>query len=86
MLVGLIVLIVVGGVLGWLAAIVVRREDHQGILLNVAFGVAGALIAGLLSNSEPILYGLSARSLLISLTGALFLLALFNAFRGGHPG
>lgn len=80
----LILLIVVGGVLGWLASIIMRRDDRQGLLLNVAVGIAGTLVAGLVSNSGSILSGLSAQALLTSLAGALVLLALLNAFRGGH--
>ena len=42
----LIIWLVVGGVLGWLASIVMRTDAQQGILLNVVVGIVGALIAG----------------------------------------
>ena len=83
---GLILLIVVGGILGWLASIVVRADDRQGILLNVSVGIAGALVAGLVSNSGSILGGLSALALLVSFVGALALLALLNLYRSRQPG
>ncbi|WP_066659557.1 GlsB/YeaQ/YmgE family stress response membrane protein, partial [Sphingomonas sp. CCH9-H8] len=44
----LIVLLIVGGVLGWLASIVMRTDAQQGIFLNIVVGIVGALLAGLL--------------------------------------
>ena len=41
---GLLFMIVVGAILGWLAAIVLKIEAPRGILLNIAAGVAGALV------------------------------------------
>ena len=45
---GIIILIVVGGILGWLASIVMRTDGQQGILLNVVVGIVGALLGGFL--------------------------------------
>lgn len=42
---GLIILLVVGGLIGWLASIVMRTDGQQGILLNVVVGIVGALLA-----------------------------------------
>ncbi len=78
---GLIILIVVGAILGWLASIVMRADDKQGILLNVAVGVAGALAVGVATNNGSILGGISASGLLFSFGGTLVLLAIVNVFR-----
>jgi uncharacterized membrane protein YeaQ/YmgE (transglycosylase-associated protein family) len=78
---GLIILIVVGGLLGWLASIAMRTDDRQGILLNVAVGIAGALVVGALTNSGSILLGLSATALVLSLAGSIVVLAVLNLFR-----
>jgi uncharacterized membrane protein YeaQ/YmgE (transglycosylase-associated protein family) len=83
---GLLLLIVVGGVLGWLASIIVLADDRQGVLLNVATGIAGALIAGLLTNNGPILSGLSAYALLAAFVGALAGLVLANLVRNRQAG
>ena len=80
---GLILLIVVGGILGWLASIVMRTDDRQGIALNVAVGIAGALLAGILTNGDSILAGISAFALLLALAGSIALLAVLNLFRFG---
>lgn len=82
---GLILLIAVGGILGWLASIVMERDTRQGVLINVSVGILLALMAGLASNGGSILTGLSASALLIALAVVLVGLALFNLGRG-EPG
>jgi uncharacterized membrane protein YeaQ/YmgE (transglycosylase-associated protein family) len=85
---GIIILIIVGGILGWLASIVMRTDAQQGILLNVVVGIVGALLAGLLIN--PLIGGgsitqgdFSVSSLLVSFLGAVVLLAIVNLVRRG---
>ena len=85
---GLIILIIVGGILGWLASIVMRTDGQQGIFLNVVVGIVGALIAGFILN--PLLGGgnimagdFSASSLLVSFVGAVVLLAIVDLVRRG---
>ena len=84
----LIFLIIVGGVLGWLASIVMRTDAQQGIVLNVVVGIVGALLAGFILN--PLVGGgnimsgdFSVRALLVSFVGAVLLLAIVNFFRRG---
>jgi uncharacterized membrane protein YeaQ/YmgE (transglycosylase-associated protein family) len=80
-----ILIIVIGGVLGWLASIVMRRDAQQGILLNVVVGIVGAILGGLLLS--PLIGGGSITegnfdimSLLTSFLGAVILLAIVNLF------
>lgn len=84
----LIILLVVGGVLGWIASLIMRTDGQQGIILNVVVGIVGALLAGFLLN--PLIGGgnimsgdLSLSSILVSLLGAVVLLAIVNLFRRG---
>jgi len=44
----IIIWLVVGGILGWLASLVMRTDGQQGIFLNVVVGIVGALVAGFL--------------------------------------
>jgi uncharacterized membrane protein YeaQ/YmgE (transglycosylase-associated protein family) len=44
----IIIILVVGGVLGWLASLVMRTDAQQGIFLNIVVGIVGALISGFL--------------------------------------
>lgn len=85
---GLIILLVVGGVIGWLASIIMRTDGQQGIFLNVVVGIVGAVLAGFivtpLIGGAPITSGvLSIQSVLVSLLGAVVLLGIVNLFRRG---
>jgi uncharacterized membrane protein YeaQ/YmgE (transglycosylase-associated protein family) len=85
---GLFLMLVVGGILGWLASMVMRTDAQQGIFLNVVVGIVGALLGGLLLSpligGAPITSGaFDVRSLLVSFLGAIILLAIVNLFRRG---
>ncbi len=85
---GLVFLIVVGGVLGGLAAIIVRAEHTLGVISNIAAGIVGAFLAGLVINplvgAGSLLQGsYSVSALLISLLGSILLLVLVNLWRKG---
>lgn len=84
----IIIMLIVGGVIGWLASIVMRTDGQQGIILNVVVGIVGAMLAGFLLTpllgGAPITSGaLDIRSLLVSFLGALVLLAIVNLIRRG---
>lgn len=84
----IIIILVVGGVLGWLASIVMRTDAQQGIILNVVVGIVGALLAGFiitpLLGGAPITSGaLDLRSILASFLGAVVLLGIVNLIRRG---
>jgi uncharacterized membrane protein YeaQ/YmgE (transglycosylase-associated protein family) len=84
----LIVWLVVGGIVGWLASIIMKRDASQGIILNVIVGIVGALLAGWLISPlvgvGSINDGLSIGSFLVSLVGAVILLAIVNLFTRGR--
>jgi uncharacterized membrane protein YeaQ/YmgE (transglycosylase-associated protein family) len=84
---GLIVWLIVGGVVGWLASIIMRTNAQQGMLLNVVVGIVGALIAGWVVSPmlgiATINQGITAATFLVSLAGAVILLAIVNLFRRG---
>ena len=84
----LIIWLVIGGIVGWLASIVMKRDAQQGIVLNVVVGIVGALLAGWvispLVGVGTINSGLSIGSFLVSLLGAIVLLAIVNLFTRGR--
>jgi len=82
-LVSIIVWLVVGGIVGWLASIVMRTDAQQGILLNIVVGIVGAFLAGLVVGGGTINQGITLTSFLVSLVGAIVLLAIVNLFRRG---
>jgi uncharacterized membrane protein YeaQ/YmgE (transglycosylase-associated protein family) len=85
---GILVWLIVGGVVGWLASIIMRTDAQQGILLNVVVGIVGALLAGFvvspLLGIGTINQGISLATFLVSLVGAVILLAIVNLFRRGR--
>lgn len=84
---GILVWLIVGGVCGWLASIIMRTDAQQGILLNVIVGIVGALLAGFIISPMigvgTINEGISLATFLVSLLGAVILLAIVNLFRRG---
>ena len=84
---GIIIWLVVGGVVGWLASIIMRTDGQQGLLLNIVVGIVGALLAGFvvspLLGIGTINQGISVATFLVSLLGAIILLAIVNLFRRG---
>ena len=85
-----IIWIVVGGILGWIASMIMRTDAQQGMFLNIVVGIIGALLGGWLL--AP-LFGtgtinqndFSIGALLGSLLGAVIRLAIVNLSRRGTP-
>ena len=87
-MINLILILIVGGLIGWIASIVMRTNAQQGILLNIVVGIVGALLAGFLLaplfGTGNITQGdFSLPALLVSLLGSVILLAIVNLFRRG---
>lgn len=81
-----IIWIVIGGLIGWVASIVMKTNAQQGIFLNVVVGIVGAMLGGWLL--API-FGtgtinqdnFSVSAMFVSFLGALILLAVVNMVR-----
>lgn len=80
---GLIVWLVIGGVVGWLASIIMRTDAQQGIFLNIVVGIVGAFIGGLLFGGSINNSAITVSTFLVSLLGAVILLAIVNLVRRG---
>ena len=81
---GFSIWLIIGGVVGWLASMIMRTDAQQGILLNIVVGIVGAFIAGLIFgggniNQDP----MDITNILVSLVGAVILLAIVNLIRRG---
>lgn len=83
-----IIWLVVGGIIGWVASMVMKTDAQQGVFLNVIVGIIGAMLGGWLISP---LVGVgtinqsqfSIGSMLVSLLGAVILLAIVNLVRRG---
>ena len=78
--------LIVGGLIGWVASVLMKTNGQQGILLNVIVGIVGAFVGGWLLS--PMLgvgtinqNNFSAAGLLVSLLGAVILLAIVMLVR-----
>ncbi len=81
-MVGLIIWLVIGGVVGWLASMVMRTDAQQGIVLNVVVGIIGSVIASYLFGTG-INQSIGIATFVYSLIGAVILLAIVNLVRRG---
>lgn len=83
-----LVYLIVGGLIGWVASILMHTNGQQGILLNIVVGIIGAFIAGFVLTP---LFGISTISqgnysvaaILVTLGGSIILLAIVNSLRRG---
>lgn len=78
-----IIWIIIGGLIGWVASMIMRTNAQQGILLNIVVGIVGAFLAGLLITGGSINEDVNLTSILISLVGAVVLLGIVNLIRRG---
>jgi uncharacterized membrane protein YeaQ/YmgE (transglycosylase-associated protein family) len=76
----LIIFLIVGGIIGWLASIVMRTDGQQGIILNVVVGIVGSFIGGVLFG--PTIGG-GTMGWVSAFLGAVILLAIVNLVRRG---
>lgn len=84
----LIIWLIVGGIVGWLASVLMHTDARQGIFLNVIVGIVGAALAGFFISPMVGLPTInqgafSVGALVVSLIGAVILLAIVNLVRRG---
>jgi uncharacterized membrane protein YeaQ/YmgE (transglycosylase-associated protein family) len=85
----LIIWLIVGGLVGWIASMIMRTDAQQGVILNVVVGIIGALLGGwllapMLGTGTINSNDFSVAGLLVSLLGAIILLAIVNLVRRGR--
>ena len=78
---GLIILIVTGALLGWLATIALKIEDGRQIRHNVLAGLLGSLVAGMATSGGVFLGTIRPTTLLWATLGAIVLIGLYNLWR-----
>ncbi len=86
-MIGWIIAIVVGGIIGWLASLVMNRDASMGIFWNIVVGVVGSFIGrwiGSLVGVGATLTEFSVPGLLMSLLGAIVLLGIVNLVQRGR--
>jgi uncharacterized membrane protein YeaQ/YmgE (transglycosylase-associated protein family) len=82
LIMGIIIMLLVGILVGWLASVVVGGGG--GVIFDMIVGFLGALIASFIFGGPSILSGgISLMSILWSVIGAIVLLLVLRLFRGG---
>lgn len=84
-IISIIIWLVMGGLVGWVASMIMGTDAQQGIILNVVVGIVGALIGGWLIGpllgAGSINDGITIMSFIVSLLGAVLLLAILSLFQ-----
>ena len=83
-----IIWLVVGGLIGWVASMIMKTDAQQGVILNVVVGIIGALLGGwflapMFGTGTINQNDFSISGLIVSFVGAVVLLAIVNLFRRG---
>ncbi|MBW3568615.1 GlsB/YeaQ/YmgE family stress response membrane protein [Candidatus Parcubacteria bacterium] len=82
----IIVWIIFGGLVGWIASIIMKTNAQQGIIANIVVGIVGALLGGFLAQALGIgaVTGFNIMSFIIALMGAVILLGIVRMFTGSR--
>jgi uncharacterized membrane protein YeaQ/YmgE (transglycosylase-associated protein family) len=76
---GLIVTIIIGGVVGWLASLLMKTNAQMGIIANIVVGIVGAALGHWLAGALGIAAGGTVGAWIISILGAVILIAILKA-------
>jgi len=81
---GILSWIILGGIAGWLASIVMKRNDQMGCITNIIAGIVGASVGGWVFSyfGGQSVTGLNLQSLLVAFVGALIVLGIVNLIFG----
>lgn len=80
---GIILWIIFGGLVGWIASILMKTDAQQGMLMNIVVGIIGALLGGFVMNflGQGGVTGFNIYSFLVAILGSIILLAIVRAVR-----
>lgn len=81
----LLVFIIFGALVGWIASMIMGRNAQQGAIGNIIVGILGAFLGGFIMSAigSSGVNGFDIRSFLVALMGAVVLLFLYNMVRRG---
>jgi uncharacterized membrane protein YeaQ/YmgE (transglycosylase-associated protein family) len=77
----ILITIIVGGVIGWLASMVMKTERQMGILANIVVGIVGSALGGLLFGLIGLFPGNAIGIIVVKMTGAIVLIAILKKLK-----
>jgi uncharacterized membrane protein YeaQ/YmgE (transglycosylase-associated protein family) len=80
---GVLLWIIFGALVGWIASIIMKTDAEQGALLNIVVGIIGAVLGGWIMNffGQSGTTGFNLYSFIVALLGAIVLIAIVKAVR-----
>lgn len=80
---GIILWIIFGALVGWIASLIMKTDAQQGAVLNIVVGIIGAIIGGWIMSfiGKSSVTGFNFYSFLVALLGAVVLIAIVKALR-----
>lgn len=80
---GIILWIIFGALVGWIASIIMKTDAEQGAMLNIIVGIVGAVLGGYIMNffGQSGTTGFNVYSFIVALVGAIVLIAIVRAIR-----
>lgn len=83
---GIILWIIFGALVGWIASIIMKTNEEQGAIANIIIGIVGAFIGGALSSllGGPDVGGFNLGSILVAIVGAMVLIFFIKMLSGNR--
>lgn len=77
--------ILFGGIVGWVASMIMKTDSSQGTLMDIVLGIVGAIVGGFIMNffGQPGVTGFNIYSFVVALIGAVFVVFIGRALRRG---
>lgn len=75
----LLISLIIGGIVGWLASMVMKTNAQMGIIANVIVGIVGSMLGGWLAGMLGLGASGTIASWLVSVAGAAILIAILKA-------
>jgi uncharacterized membrane protein YeaQ/YmgE (transglycosylase-associated protein family) len=83
---GILLWIIFGGIVGWIASLIMNTDSQQGVIMNIIVGVVGAMIGGWIMSSlgETAVTGFNRCGFLVALLGSIILITIIGALRSNR--
>lgn len=80
---GIILWIIFGALVGWIASLIMNTDAQQGVLLNIVVGIVGAVLGGWIMSffGESGISGFNLYSFVVALIGAVVFIAVLKMVR-----